>query len=186
MTTLKRLFVAALVALLVASFAPLGRTDTARPMIVRVAVESPEQAAYLMSSFDETHNHGNGEIELLLWPGDLARLDALNYDYDVIIEDLAAFDAARAAGPKPRLSLPGPDRSDYRRLADYNEELKQLAKKNPSLVKLFEMPAPTLEGRTVYGVEIAADVKNGDDGRPVFYMDGVHHAREWPAAEYTQ
>ena len=186
MTTLRRLFVVALAALLVASIAPIGRTDTARPMIVRVAVESPEQAAYLMNSFDETHNHGDGEIELLLWPGDLARLDALNYDYEVIIEDLAAFDAARSAGPKPRLSLPGPDRSDYRRLGDYNEELKALAKKNPSLVRLFEMPAPTLEGRTVYGVEIAADVKSGDDGRPVFYMDGVHHAREWPAAEYTQ
>lgn len=186
MTTLKRLFIAALAALLVASFAPLGRTDTARPMIVRVPVESPEQAAYLMSGFDETHNHGEGEIELLLWPGDLARLDALGFDYTVVIEDLAAFDAARSAGPKPRLSLPGPDRTDYRRLADYNAELKELAKKNPSLVRLFEMPSPTLEGRTVYGVEIAADVKSGDDGRPVFYMDGIHHAREWPAAEYTQ
>ncbi|MFP5352676.1 MAG: M14 family zinc carboxypeptidase, partial [Actinomycetota bacterium] len=186
MTTLKRLFIAALAALLVASLAPLGRTDTARPMIVRVTVESPQQAALLMSGFDETHNHGEGEIELLLWPGDLARLDALGFDYTVVIEDLAAFDAARSAGPKPRLSLPGPDRTDYRRLADYNAELKELAKKNPSLVRLFEMPSPTLEGRTVYGVEIAADVKSGDDGRPVFYMDGIHHAREWPAAEYTQ
>ena len=186
MATLRRLFVVALAALLVASVAPIGRTDTARPMIVRVAVESPEQTAYLMSAFDETHNHSEGEIELLLWPGDLARLDALGYDYRVAIEDLAAFDAARNAGPKRMLRLPGPNRDDYRRLDDYNEELKQLAKKNPDLVKLFELPRPSLEGRTIYGVEISADVKNSDDGRPVFYMDAVHHAREWPAAEYTQ
>lgn len=182
----KRFFVLALAALLVAALAPIGRTDIARPMIVRVAVESDRQAAYLMSSFDETHNHGHDEIELLLWPGDLARLDALGYDYDVVIEDLVAFDAARNAAPKRTISLPGPDRDDYRRLADYNDELKKLAKKNPKLVKLFEMSSPTLEGRTVYGVEIAADVKNIDDGRPIFYMDGIHHAREWPAAEYTQ
>ena len=186
MTSFRRLFVAALAALLVASFAPVGRTDGARPMIVRVAVESEQQAAYLMSSFDETHNHGHDEIELLLWPGDLARLDALGYDYTVVIEDLAAFDAARNAGPKRMLSLPGPDRDDYRRLGDYNAELQELAKKNPSLVKLFEMPRPSLEGRTIYGVEIAANVRDADDGRPVFYMDGIHHAREWPAAEYTQ
>src|SRR5687768_1039536 len=62
--------------------------------------------------------------------------------------------------------------------------MAELAKKNPSLVKLFEMPRPSLEGRTIYGLEIAADVK-GDDGRPIFYMDGVHHAREWPASEFT-
>ena len=186
MAVRKRLFVAALAALLIAALAPLGRSDTARPMIVRVAVESDEQAAYLMSSFDETHNHGSGEIELLLWPGDLARLDVLGYDYDVVIEDLAAFDAARSAGPKRMLSLPGPDRDDYRQLGDYNAELEKLAKKNPKLVKLFEMPRPSLEGRTIYGVEIAANVKDTDDGRPIFYMDGIHHAREWPAAEYTQ
>ncbi|MGH9198313.1 MAG: M14 family zinc carboxypeptidase, partial [Acidimicrobiia bacterium] len=35
----------------------------------------------------------------------------------------------------------------------------------------------------MYGIEIARNVKS-DDGRPVFYVDGVHHAREWPAGEY--
>ncbi len=181
-----RFLVVALVALLIGSLAPVGHTDTARPMLVRVTVDSQQEAAYYLSSFDETHNHGHDEIELLLWPGDLARLEALDADYEVVIEDLAAYDAARAAGPKPLQVLPGPDRTDYRVLEDYNIEMKQLAKKNPGLVKLFEMKRPTLEGRTVYGVEIAADVKNtAGDGRPVFYMDGIHHAREWPAAEYT-
>ena len=181
---MRKLLVSALVSLLVAALAPLGRTDAAVLSLVRVRVDSASDAAYLMSHFDETHNHGPNEIELLLWPGDLAELDSLGLDYEVVVEDVVARDRAIAAAPSTRVSLPGPDRSDYRRLGDYNTELQDLAAKNKSLVKLIEMKRPSLEGRTVYGVEIAADV-NATDGRPVFYLDALHHAREWPAAEFT-
>jgi murein tripeptide amidase MpaA len=182
----KRFFIAALTSLLVLSITPIGRTDTARPMIVRVTVDSADDAAILMGNFDETHNHAEGVIELLLWPGDLARLDALGFDYEVTIADLYAHDQALEERDIPLQTLPGPDRSSYRVLADYNAEMQTLAKKYPDLVKLFEMKRPSLEGRTVYGVEIATKVKDvATDGRPIFYLDGVHHAREWPAAEYT-
>ena len=182
----KRFLVAAVAGLLLISLAPTGRSDTARPMIVRVTVENEEQAALLMSNFDETHNHGPGEIELLLWPGDLSRLDSLGLDYEITIADLYARDQALAEGDLPVQELPGPDRSDYRELADYNTEMRALAKKYPDLVKVFEMKRPSLEGRTILGVEIASNVKEtATDGRPIFYIDGVHHAREWPAAEYT-
>ncbi|MDQ3957244.1 MAG: M14 family metallopeptidase, partial [Actinomycetota bacterium] len=182
---MRKLFVAALVSLLVAALAPLGRSDASVLSLVRVKVESPDQAAYLTSNFDETHNHGADEVELLMWPGDLAELDSLGYDYEVVVEDLVARDRALAAATAGEMvSLPGPDRSDYRRLPDYNAEMQQLAKENKSLVKLFEMQRPSLEGRTVYGVEIAADVSK-KDGRPIFYLDALHHAREWPASEFT-
>ena len=182
----RKLLIGALVATLLLALAPIGRTDTARPMLVRVSAESQQQANYLMSRFDETHNHGPGEIELLLWPGDQARLDAMGVDYEIVIEDLFAHDMAQASEPKTMQVLPGPDRDDYRRLTDYNAELQELAKKNPDLVKVFEMKRPSLEGRPILGVEVAANVKDSDDGRPIFYMDAVHHAREWPASEYTQ
>lgn len=185
MITRKSLFVGALCALLVVSLSPLGKAEGPRPMIVRVRVDSMQDAAHLMSRFDETHNHGDGEIELLLWPGDKARLDALGLDYDVVIEDLWAHDLEQSRGPKPMLSLPGPDRDDYRRLDDYSTEMAELAEANPKLVKLFEMKRPSLEGRTIYGVEIAANVNKIGDGRPIYYIDGIHHAREWPASEYT-
>jgi hypothetical protein len=181
---MRKLLITALVSLLVAALAPIGRTDAAVLSLVRVRVDSPAEAGYLMSNFDETHNHGPNEIELLLWPGDLAELDALGLDYEVVVEDLVAHDRALAAAPKPLVSLPGPDRTDYRRLGDYNTEMQDLAAKNKSLVKLIEMKRPSLEGRTVYGLEIAADVKKVD-GRPIFYLDALHHAREWPAAEFT-
>lgn len=182
---MKRLTIALIVAALAALLAPAARTDTITLALVRVQVDSPEQANFLFENYDETHNHSAGEIELLLWPGDRAELDAAGFTYKVVAEDLYARDLALAeAASGERVTLPGPDRSDYRRLPDYVDEMKQLAKKNPGLVKLIEMPHESLEGRKVFGLEIAADVK-AKDGRPIFYVDGIHHAREWPAGEYV-
>ncbi len=187
MKTSRKYLILALIAVFVMALIPAGYTDTNRLMLVRVYVDSPQDAAYLMNNFDESHNHSASEIELVLWPGDRAELDALGYTYDVVAADLLARDARleenAATGLLP---IPGPDREDYRRLSDYNSELKALAKKNPKLVKLFEMKRKSLEGRKIFGVEIAANVKNTKDGRPIFYMDAVHHAREWPASEYSQ
>jgi len=183
---MRKLTVLAVALTIVAALAPTARTDTPKLALVRVHVDSEADAAYLMSHFDETHNHSAGEIELLLWPGDRLALDTLGFDYTVVTEDVVARDRALelAAGPKTLQRLPGPDYSDYRVLSDYNAELEELAKKNPDLVKLFEMKRESLEGRTIYGVEIAHNVKK-EDGRPIFYMDAVHHAREWPASEFT-
>jgi Zinc carboxypeptidase len=182
----KSTFVASLLAgLLVLALGPSGSTATSRPTLVRVHVDSMQEAAYLLGYFDETHNHTPDEVELLLWPGDRAQLDALGFDYEVVIEDLFAHDMREGTAADSLVRLPGPDYQDYRTLDDYNREMKALAKKNPKLVKLFKMKRQTLEGRPVYGVEIAANVKKTNDGRPIFYMDGVHHAREWPASEYT-
>jgi hypothetical protein len=183
---MRKLTITALVLTLMAALTPLGRTATPTLSIVHVPVAglTQSQVSYLMNAFDETHNHTADHIELLMWPGDLAELDAMGIDYDVTIEDLVAHDRALADAPHPVQVLPGPDLSDYRRLADYNAEMEEIAKKNPGLVKRFKMTRPSLEGRDIYGLEIAANV-NHADGRPIFYMDGVHHAREWPASEFT-
>ena len=185
MTIKQKLFAGALAALIVLSLAPVGRTDTVKPVLVRAHPASQAETEFLMGRFDETHNHAPGEIEILLWPGDRAELDASGVDYHVVTEDLLARDGTETAADRVQV-LPGPDRKDYRRLDDYNAEMKKLAKENPGLVRLFEMKRPSLEGRTIYGIEIATNVKNAaTDGRPIFYIDAVHHAREWPAAEYT-
>jgi hypothetical protein len=85
--------------------------------------------------------------------------------------------AAAASSPLPS------GRDNYRTYADYETELKALADQNPGLVKGFTMPHETVQGRTVNGIEIARDVDATDDGRPTFFLMGVHHAREWPAGE---
>lgn len=184
MTKIRGVLVGALISLLAVSLMPTGHADVAKLMLVRVQVESQTQAAYLMSHFDESHNHSAEEIELVLWPGDQLELDKLGYEYEVVTADLVGSENQDTQADSI-IPLPGPDLDDYRRLTDYNAEMAALAKKNPKLVKLFKMKRPSLEGREIFGLEIAANVKNASDGRPIFYIDAVHHAREWPASEYT-
>jgi hypothetical protein len=93
---------------------------------------------------------------------------------------------AAAAAPPRQVGLaaqPG-ETTDYRRLAQVEEDLRRLAAEHPGTARLFQLPFTTFEGRRVMGIEIARDV-HAVDGRPTFHVDGVHHAREWPAVEMS-
>ena len=138
----------------------------------------------LLSGFDDTHVvHADGAVELLLWPGDLARLTATGLRFQVDVQDLVARDLALPKVMRTVAVQPGETASgDYRQLADYEADMRSLVERFPTKAKLIELPHRTLEGRTVFALEIATDV-NRRDGRPVFYQDGCHHAREWPASE---
>ncbi len=105
------------------------------------------------------------------------------YDHRVATANAAYTRSAGAAGSP----LPS-GRTTYRTPADVQEELKALAEQHPDLVKPVTL-GQTFQGRDVQGVEIANDVA-ADDGRPVFFLMAMHHAREWPtvdtAMEYAQ
>ena len=155
--------------------------------VLQIAVARPTTAAQAAAllAFDDTHARPAGGVELLLWPGDRARLDDLGIDYEIRISDLARFDSAQveAAAAVPLAeSTPG-GFTDYRTLTDINKELADLAAAYPDRARVVTLQRPSLENRNVFAIEIASNV-NAQDGRPVTYIDGVHHAREWPAAEY--
>jgi hypothetical protein len=186
--TLLAVAAAATAALLAAPAAVPAHTPT-RAMtgpalpLVRVKVPDARTAQYVAAHFDESHEHHPGYVEVVLWPGDALRLANLGLTWEVVTPDLRTSPEESRGDAGVLVEMPGPDRTDYRRLADYEAELKALAKKHPSFIRLLTMPNKTLEGRTVYGVEITHNVK-AKDGRPTFLVDGVHHAREWPAGEY--
>ncbi len=120
--------------------------------------------------------HGTKQLELLEQTGlDLTTRIA---DLDRAYAESRAADARQSGGS----NLPT-GRTDYRTYEDYGTELKALAEANPTLVKRFELPFKTIQGRTVEGIEIGRDVQEPEDGRPVFLLVGIHHAREWPSAE---
>ncbi len=142
----------------------------------------------LLDSFDDTHNvFDDGSVEVLLWPGDLARLQGTGLRHEITVTDVVSRDRlleASAGGRTAALPLQPGEGTAYRRLADYERDLRKLAADHPDLARIVELPNKSLEGRTVIGIEIAERVADVD-GRPTFYMDGVHHAREWPASEFT-
>ncbi len=91
---------------------------------------------------------------------------------------LIAPSTAAAASPLPT------GRDTYRDLPSTVAEMKQLAAQYPDRVKLITLSRKTLLGRDIYGLEIAHNV-NAPGGRPIFYVGGVLHSREWPSVEFA-
>jgi hypothetical protein len=118
-------------------------------------------------------------------------LRKLGIRFETTVADLAARDRAdraadRAYTAKTRQAGGSPlptGRTQYRLLEDYYAELKKLAQEHPAIVRPVTLPKKTFQGREQAGVEISSDVNAGDDQKPVSFIMGLHHAREWPAAE---
>ncbi len=150
----------------------------------RVWARTARQAAAL-ASFDDTHAvRPDGSAEFLLWPGDRRKLDALGVEYRIFTPK--AESAVPGAGRPSGLELQPGERSGYRVLADYVTDMQALATAYPRQARMIKFPEKSLEGRDVYGLEIADDIAAAQtDGRPTFWIDGAHHSREWPSCEYT-
>ncbi len=119
----------------------------------------------------------------------IRELRARGVSLRVLVGDLAAQDRADRAADRAFTARAGTSRlpsgrTEYRHLEDYERELDGLVTARPDLVKPIALGLPTLQGRTIKGVEITHDVGN-QDGKPVLLMVGLHHAREWPSGEHT-
>jgi hypothetical protein len=160
--------------------------------LVRVAVPSLVERDRLTTlGLDLTEHGGDGYVEAVLHStADATELATQGFTWTVTIQDLglreiqnnqvnAAYAAAVTTSPLPS------GRDAYRTLADYNSDLRLLASMHPGLVRLFTLSRRSLEGREIIGVEISENVSSTTDGKPVFLIMGVHHAREWPSGEHT-
>ena len=157
-----------------------------------VTVDTPTRAdKVLLQSLglDLTEHAGHNYIEVVLHTAaDRDALRAAGLDYDVRIPNLVARGVEIAeineayAASVARSPLPS-GRDTYRTLADYNADMEALAKDHPDLVKRFALRRPSLDGRTIYGIEIGQGVRQPNRGQPTFLLMGLHHAREWPSGE---
>jgi hypothetical protein len=166
-------------------------TDTAfSPQLVTVDTPTRADKALLQSlGLDLTEHAGHDYVEVVLHNAvDLDVLRSAGLTFDVRIADLnrreaennkvnEAFAAATITSALPS------GRDAYRTLADYNSDIDALVASRPDIAKKFALPHKSLDGRTVYGIEIGRAVNAPEDGRPVFVLLGVHHAREWPSGE---
>ncbi len=167
-------------------------TSKAEPAsLVKVSTPTRERAQRLANlGLDVTEHGGPGFLEVVLHgAADAAKLREAGFVYTIEIPDLAVqgrrdrradadFAAANASSELPS------GRTTYRRMFDYSEDLKRLAREHPDLVKPITLPNRTWEGRPVEGIEITTN-PTARDGKPVFLQMGAHHAREWPSAEHA-
>ncbi|WP_418190792.1 M14 family zinc carboxypeptidase [Amycolatopsis albispora] len=181
-------------AVLGVDFLALTPQGTAPQKAELVRVHTPSKAdkdRLLDLGLDVTEKADATGVEVVLaGDEDRGKLAASGLQSTVVIADLSAksvqnakTDAEFAAKAPPSVLPSG--RTAYRHLYDYEFEVKELARNNPSLVRAFTLPEATIEGRDVVAAEVATNVTNPADGKPVNFTMGVHHAREWPAGEHA-
>ncbi|HEV7804456.1 MAG TPA: M14 family zinc carboxypeptidase [Solirubrobacteraceae bacterium] len=157
--------------------------------LLRVYGSDKQLQALESSGLDVTHARSRGWADVLVsGVKELALLVASGLRHTVRVTDLAkSFTSARAADRRyaSRAGASGSPlpsgRTTYRTYADVQGELKTLVDQNPGLVRKVVF-GTSYQGREISGVEIARDV-GADDGRPVFFLMALHHAREWPSME---
>jgi len=162
-----------------------------RVQVVEVATPKRADKQRLQKLDLDLTEHGTATSVQVVLHGtaDEQRLRAAKFSYTVRIADLKArTDAHRKADQRYSATTAKSDlpsgRTSYRRLFDYELDMKRLAARYPGLVRSFVLPHKTIEGRDVAGVEIAVNAARIADGKPIFLNMGVHHAREWPAGEH--
>jgi hypothetical protein len=165
-------------------------TPTLGPIqLLRVYGNDKQLQALESSGLDVTHARGGGWADVVVGGvKELALVVASGLRHSVRVADLSKADAsARAADRRysARVGAAGSPlpsgRTTYRTYDDVQGELKALVDQNAGLVRKVVF-GTSYQGREISGVEIAHDV-GADDGRPVFFLMALHHAREWPSME---
>ena len=161
--------------------------------LVSVAVASREDVERLEAlGVDVTHSATDRTVDVVLYgAADRARLRGAGFEFTTKVADMRAQDRlARAAElrrpvrrPRTAAAPQALARTTYRSYGEYGDDLKALVAAHPGLVKPVVLPTRSLEDRPIEGVEIADGAGQPTDGRPIFLLGGLTHAREWPGGE---
>ena len=164
-----------------------------KPQLVQVDYDNGSDLERIEKlGLDLTHQVHNGKADVIV-ANDAQRALLVKNGFDVQTEiaDLGEhFRRSRNADLRytSRMAAAGSPlpsgRTSYRVLTDYQAEMKALSDAHPDFIKPMTLPKTSYQGRPLDGLEFAKDVRASDeDGRPVFLLVALHHAREWPSAE---
>jgi hypothetical protein len=160
-----------------------------KPMLVRVQAAQQKVEALEEMGFDVTHNMRAGWADVVVSGTEqLAQLKKTGLKYTVRSSDLTKnYRAARQADRaftarvgEGGSALPS-GRTEYRTYEDFQTDLKGLVAEHPDMARKVVF-GKSHQGRELSGVEISSDV-GASDGKPVYFLMGNHHAREWPSSE---
>jgi hypothetical protein len=164
---------------------PATVTDRTGAQLVEVAIDGEEDLHRLEAlGVDVSHDVEPGRATAVVTGDEQRRaVQDAGFTLRVVVPDLVAAERARAAAPAVTTRALPSGRTTYRTPADYSTDLKTLVETYPGHVRRADLPVKSLEGRPIEAVEIAADVGRPTDGRPIFLLSGLTHAREWPGGE---
>jgi hypothetical protein len=165
-------------------------TDKVQLVHVYAATRSARNRLVALGLDVTEHGDDTGLSVVLHGAEDAAILREAGFRWRVDVADLAAKSRRDAAADRRydagtvRSPLPS-GRTTYRDLADYEREMRVLARKHPDRTRLLTLDRRSVEGRPIRGIEITTNADRVADGKPVMLMIGAHHAREWPSAEHS-
>ena len=170
--------------------APLPKAAAATASLVRVRGNSSRIAALEDGGFDVTHERGPGFADVVVaGEAERARLRRTGLLTSTRIADLGAQQRSAARADSrytTRAAASGSPipsgRTTYRNYEDIQAELKGLTQRYKSSVRPVVL-GRSFQRREIAGIEIASKVRSRSDGRPVYLLVALHHAREWPSAE---
>src|SRR3954469_2139528 len=173
-----------------APLAKPGTTATGKESLVQIPISGPQDFATLEGAglnLDEVPNGGKA-IAVLSSPNDAKKIAAAGFTYSTLVPDLARAERGYRAKEKAAAAAAAPSalpsgRNGYRQYTDIQADLKKIVADHPAIAKPMKLPKQTFQGRDITGIEVTDNVNATDDGKPTFFLIGVHHAREWPAAE---
>jgi Zinc carboxypeptidase len=166
-------------------------SGTGKVQVVFVDAPTAAQRNQVIAlGLDYTEHATAQGIEVILHgAADADVLRDAGFKWRVKVRDLEAkMTAARRADRRyaaavETSALPS-GRTSYRLYEDYVADLKLLAQRYPQLTRPVTIGRSVL-GEPIRGLEISRGADKVADGKPVFLMLGVHHAREWPSSEHT-
>lgn len=135
--------------------------------------------ATLLSDVDDHHPAArDGFAIAYATDAEQRALDAAGVAFEVRIEDLGAWYAARAAadlGPRgPGVGSMG----GFRTLAEILAEMDRLAAAHPAICSPRFSIGQSLQGREIWAMRISTTPGAHDPAKPVAWFDALHHARE--------
>jgi carboxypeptidase T len=146
---------------------------------------------------DHGHRKAGHYIVTDLSEYDIQKVEALHYQYEILIDDVKKFYVQQniqpdvqknttCSGSTPNSGVTVPDnfqvQSTYGGYYKYNEMLQELDEMATLYPHLISVKAPistflTWENRPIYHVKISNN-PNSDDGDPMALYSAIHHARE--------
>jgi len=141
--------------------------DNPDPTLLLVKIDISQNPENLPNNLDVV-GYSLGEwIDVIVDEEELIELSNLNLDYQVVINDVIAYDNSI--------------RGQYHTFAEIESILEDIADDHPDITELTSL-GTTYEGRDIWCLEIS-DNPGVDEGEPGIFLMGLHHAREWPTVE---
>ena len=148
-------------------------TAASATKLVRITPKSKADLTRLMQLDPDLHDCGvmmvGDGVEFAADDDQIARLSALGYTADTVIEDLESYFGSRMRNTT--------DYGGYHNYVTAIQQMDSLAQAHPNIMSQKQSIGTTIEGRSIWVYKISSS-PNSDNGTPEVFFNAYIHARE--------